>query len=122
MAHFAVLDGSSVVTNVIVIDNDEMLNSDGDEVESLGVGICESVLGEGTYIQCSYNESFRKNYPSAGFTYDSTVDAFIPPDSQRPYPSWTLNPTTYKFEAPLARPETDARWDEANQEWVIDNE
>ena len=42
----------------------------------------------GTWIETRKDRSIRKNYAGIGFSYDSTRDAFIPP---QPYPSWTLN-------------------------------
>ena len=60
---------------------------------------------------------YRKNFANIGYTYDSTRDAFITP---QPYPSWILNETTCKWEAPIPRPDDDKvyDWDEENQAWV----
>ena len=60
---------------------------------------------------------YRKNSAAIGHTYDSTRDAFIAP---QPYPSWILNETTCKWEAPIPRPDDDKvyDWDEENQAWV----
>ena len=54
---------------------------------------------------------------SAGFTYDRTKDAFIPP---QPYASWVLDDNTCLWDAPVAMP-TDGKiynWDEATTAWV----
>ena len=61
--------------------------------------------------------AYRKNSASIGDTYDSARDAFITP---QPYPSWILNETTCKWEAPIPRPDDDKvyDWDEENQAWV----
>lgn len=58
----------------------------------------------------------RKNYPSVGFNYDYTNDAFYGP---QPYPSWTLNSTTFMWEPPVDYPEDDGRydWNEETQSW-----
>lgn len=122
MAHFAQLDSNNVVIQVLKIDNPDITNSEGNEVESLGIKICEEVLGVGTYVQCSYNHSFRYNYPSIGFTYDPTRDAFVPTDEFRPWPSWTLSQTTLKFEPPVEKPATDCYWDEKNLQWIKEQE
>ena len=47
----------------------------------------------------------------------SEIDAFIHP---KPHPSWILNETTCKWEAPIPRPDDDKvyEWDEENQAWV----
>jgi len=72
---------------------------------------------EGTWVQTSYNASIRKNYAGIGDTYDSTRDAFIPPQS---YPSWVLNEDTCNWEAPVTIPDDGKqyRWDESTTNWV----
>jgi len=77
MAHFAQLDETNIVTQVIVVNNNELLDN-GIELEAKGVAFCQSLLG-GTWVQTSYNGNIRKNYAGIGFTYDPTRDAFIPP-------------------------------------------
>jgi len=70
----------------------------------------------GAWIETKIDGSIRKNYAGIGFSYDSTRDAFIPP---QPYPSWTLNEDTCLWEAPVAYP-TDGNiyeWNETNQQW-----
>jgi len=63
----------------------------------------------------------RKNYGAIGYTYSTTLDAFIEP---KPYNSWVLDTTTGTYEPPVARPDTENsyEWNETNQEWVIDND
>ena len=76
MAHFAqIKDG--VVTNVIVVNNSELL-VDGVEVESKGREFCHNLLG-GEWIQTSYNANLRKIYAGIGCTYDSVKDEFVSP-------------------------------------------
>ena len=112
MAHFAkVTDGK--VTQVIVA-----------EPEFFATFVDSS---PGEWIQTSYNTHggahatggtpLRKNYAGIGYTYDRTRDAFIPP---QPYTSWLLNETTCLWQAPVARPTDDKRyeWNEAEQQWT----
>lgn len=115
MAHFAKIE-SNLVTQVIVVDNSDILDEDGNESEAIGAQFCTDLLG-GTWVQTSYNGTFRKNYAGIGDTYDSTRNAFIEPS---PYPSWVLNETTCRYEAPVARPEEDIpySWDEETKSWV----
>ena len=77
MAHYAQLDSNNVVTQVIVVANEELLNN-GVEDPVKGAIFCQSLLG-GNWIQTSYNGRIRKNYAGIGYTYDSGRDAFIPP-------------------------------------------
>ena len=117
MAHFAQLDDNNVVTQVIVVDNSELLDSNDVEQEAIGITFCTNLFGADTrWKQTSYNGNIRKNYAGIGFTYDSTRDAFIPP---QPYASWTLNETTCQWEAPVAYPTDDNQymWNETNQQW-----
>lgn len=115
MAHFAKLDLNNIVTQVVVVNNDILLEN-GVESEQKGIDFLEELFEEGTWKQTSYNGTIRKNYAGVGYKYDVTRDAFIPP---KPYASWTINETTCQWEAPVAHP-TDAlyNWDEANQQWV----
>ena len=71
----------------------------------------------GEWIQTYYDGSFRKNYASIGYTYDSTRDAFIPP---KPYPSCTLNESTCLWEYLTAYPDDGKiyEWNEGTTAWV----
>jgi hypothetical protein len=87
MAHFAQIDENNVVTQVIVVANSDTADASGVEKEHIGAAFCEKLLG-GTWKQTSYNGSIRKNYAGLGYTYDSDIDAFVPP---KPFASWLLN-------------------------------
>jgi hypothetical protein len=77
MAHFAEIDETNTVVQVIVVHNNELLDN-GVESEAKGVAFCQSLLG-GNWVQTSYNGNIRKNYAGIGFTYDAVRDAFILP-------------------------------------------
>jgi hypothetical protein len=82
----------------------------------------------GIWIQTSYNTRagvhtlggtpLRGNFAGVGYTYDSTNDVFYP---SKPYPSWTLNQTTWLWEAPVACPDDDKlyNWNESTQSWDL---
>ena len=111
MSHFAkVLDGK--VLQVIVAEK-EFFNTFVDTTP-------------GTWIQTSYNthgnqhpenRPLRGNYAGIGYIYDSINDVFYAP---QPFPSWTLNNTTWLWEAPSTYPTDDKRytWDEATTSWL----
>jgi len=83
MAHFAQLDSNNVVTQVIVVSNEELLDN-GVESEAKGIAFCQSLLGENTkWVQTSYNRNFRKNYAGIGYIYDEKLDEFLPLESFR---------------------------------------
>lgn len=117
MAHFAQLDENNVVTQIIVVANNEIL-LDGVENETKGVMFCKSLLGEDTrWVQTSYNATIRKNYASIGSIYDPVADHFFTP---QPYPSWTLDADA-KWQAPTPTPLEEGKfftWDEPTLSWV----
>ena len=105
MAHFAKVINNKVVR--ILVAEQEFIDSYDDGT------------GEGEWIQTSYNTKggkhysseteleddkppLRKNFAGVGFTYDRENDAFIPP---KPYPSFVLNETTFRYEPPIPYPE-----------------
>ena len=119
MAHFAQIE-NNLVTQVIVVDNNDILDEQGNESEVVGTQFCTDLLG-GTWVQTSYNGNMRKNYAGIGDTYDTTRDAFIAPS---PFPSWVLDETTCRYEAPIPYPEVAADsldvyvWDEPTINWI----
>ena len=123
MAHFAQLDDNNKVTNVIVVNNNVLLDENGDEQESLGIDFCKSLCGADTnWKQTSYNtkgnqyweyvdvdgqefqdhvvasdqsKKFRGNYAGIGYTYDTENDVFI---GEKPADNYTLNTSTWLWE------------------------
>jgi hypothetical protein len=128
MAHFAGLDENNIVTQVIVVANEDTSDSNGVEVEEIGVAFCKKLLGADTrWKQTSYNNNMRVRYAGIGYTYNEELDAFVPP---QPFESWVLNEETADWESPvgpapeLTEAEIEARsfyrWDEENGEWVLE--
>jgi hypothetical protein len=116
MAHYAQLDENNVVVNVIVVANDdEMVN--GVESEEKGIEFCRNLFG-GTWKKTSYSNSTRKNFAGIGYIYDETRDAFIEP---QPFPSWTLNEETCRWEAPVLKPADNQMyfWNEESKSWEV---
>ena len=110
MAHFAQLDSNNLVTQVIVVSNDDTSDSNGVEVESIGVAFCQKLLGaETNWKQTSYNGNMRGNYAGIGYTHMENVatlgvgstDIFIP---QQPHASWTIDTTIAQWKAPITEP------------------
>src|SRR6056300_132845 len=113
MANFAKLGIGNIVERVEVVSNDIATT------EQAGVEFLQNLYKDrSTWKQTSYNGNIRKNFAGIGWKYDQTIDAFIPP---KPYPSWTLNETTCVWEAPVALPDTENRynWNEENQTWDL---
>lgn len=117
MANFAKLDENSIVTEVIVVNNETISDLPFPESDPVGVAFLQSLFGSTTvWKQTSYNANFRKNYAGIGYTYDPVLDAFIAP---QPYPSWLLNTTTCQWEAPIPYPDDGGTytWDEEIINW-----
>lgn len=116
MAHFAELE-NNIVTKVIVVHNNELLDENGVEQEANGIAFCQGHFGTPNWKQTSYNGNIRKNYAEIGYTYDANRDAFIPP---KPFASWTLNEDTCRWESPVPHPKDDKNyyWDENILNWV----
>jgi hypothetical protein len=105
MAHYAFIDKNNTVTEVIV----------GRDEDDLAEGVTSwedyyGALRGQRCLQTSYNTragqhlsggtAFRGNYAGIGFTYDETLDAFIPPKPQRTdeVADWVLNEETFAWE------------------------
>lgn len=116
MAHFAEIDGDNVVTQVIVVNNAELLDN-GVESEAKGIAFLKSLFGHDRWVQTSYHGNIRKNYAGVGFTYDAARDAFVAP---KPFASWLLDETTCRWVPPLPYPDDGQsyRWDEGTKSWV----
>jgi hypothetical protein len=118
MAHFAQIDINNIVINIIVIHNNELLDQQGNEIEQKGINFCKTLFGQDTkWIQTSYNTSIRKNYAGIGYTYDETLDAFVPP---KPFNSWVLDIDKAQWKAPVAMPIDGNRykWNEETLTWI----
>jgi hypothetical protein len=110
MSHFAKILDSKVIQ--VIVAEQEFFNTFVDS-------------SPGTWLQTSYNthgnqhpegRPLRGNYAGIGYNYDATNDVFYAP---QPYPSWTLNTSTWLWEAPVAYP-TDGKlysWDEETINW-----
>jgi hypothetical protein len=58
-----VLDENNIVTQVIVVANEDTTDTNGVEVEEIGVAFCKKLLGaETNWKQTSYNNNFRVRY------------------------------------------------------------
>ena len=104
MAHFARIDENNIVTQVIVVANEDTTDTNGVEVEEIGVAFCKKLLGaETNWKQTSYNNNFRVRYAGTGYKFYEDLNAFVPPS---PHNSWVLVEETADWVSPLgAAPE-----------------
>ena len=119
MSHFARVVDNQVV-QVIAVEQ-SVLNMLGQHLP-------------GNWIQTSYNTRgnvhygpnrspdggtpIRANFAAIGYTYDPTHDVFYAP---QPFPSWTLNTSTWSWEAPTSMPSSGGPyvWNESSRAWVV---
>ena len=86
MAHFARIDSDNIVEEVIVVSDADCPDPAPDN-EAQGQQFIADVLGlSGTWLQTSYNDNFRGTYAGIGYTYDPTIDEFVPPPEPEPEP------------------------------------
>ena len=118
MAHFAQIDENNVVTQVLVVSNDDCGGGDFPHSEAIGIEFLKSLLGQDTnWKQTSYNGNFRVRYAGGGYLYSEEYDAFIAPS---PYYDWILNAETLEWEAPILYP-NDGKfytWSTIGSDWV----
>jgi hypothetical protein len=117
MAHWAEIDENNIVLRVLTGNNDDSNEGYDWLIQNLG----------GTWIKTSYNThggvhygddgspALHKNYAGIGYGFDG-IGFFAP----QPYPSWTLDPETYYWQAPVPYPNDGKNyvWDEATLSWV----
>jgi hypothetical protein len=110
MAHFAEIDSNNVVLRVLVV---------ADENEHRGQEFLadDCNLG-GTWIQTSYNSNIRGKFAGTNDIYDVEADRFYSPS---PYLSWTLNRTSWAWEAPTPYPSGEGiyQWVEEDLNWQL---
>jgi len=143
MAHFAeIKSDNNEVIRVVVINNEDVNNNGGDLSIAAENWVKNNIIQDpiilkennNTYPQTywkqtSYNNNFRKRYAGVEFTYDSSLDAFIPP---RKHNSWVFNSDRLEWNAPIKAPSHEQKkygnpeeeniyriqWEEQNLRWI----
>ncbi|CAB4155357.1 hypothetical protein UFOVP672_3 [uncultured Caudovirales phage] len=115
MAYFAEINESGTVVQVVAVSNEVLAMPDGTENEQAGKDLLRG-HGSGEWLKTSFNGTIRKNFAGIGYTYDRELDAFISP---QPFPSWSLNPSTCQWVAPVPAPASPCQWDEDHGMWIL---
>ena len=130
MAHFAKLDENNIVTEVVVVKNEVLLDENKNESEQRGIDFLKNITGHEKWKQTSYNHNFRNCYAGIGHSYDVENDRFI---EQKPFNSWILvnesvnNKMRWCYQSPIPFPSIytygnnipyKIRWDEENIRWL----
>jgi hypothetical protein len=79
MAHFAKIEEDGIVSQVIVVLNEDCGDLNFPESEIVGQQFLASINVDGIWKQTSYNANFRKMYAIIGGTYDDVIDEFVAP-------------------------------------------
>lgn len=122
MAHYARVNADNIVTYVTPISNDMITDENGVEHEEWALNHLYTTIPDSVgdrWIQTSYNNNFRTRYAGIGFTWDETLDAFIPP---KPFESWIFNSETLDWDPPIPMPPITENgpfyyWDEELGNW-----
>ena len=113
MAHFAKISEENEILAVVVVDNKDCQDENGDEQESLGQAFLETNNNwpAHLWIKTSYwtyenkhrdgGTPFRGNFASLGGSWDSVNQIFWAP---QPHASWTKNNSTATWDPPVAKP------------------
>ena len=111
MAHYAFLNDSNIVTEVIVgIDETEL-------IEGLDPETWYGNFRNQTCKRTSYNNNTRKQYAGIGYSYNAEADVFVSP---QPFASWTLD-ESFDWQAPTPMPVVEGKfytWSEDDLSWV----
>ena len=146
MAHFAKIGMNGKVIQVLTMDNEQMKDTDGNEVEAKGQEWLErhNNWPAQMWIQTSYNTSqnthssgdnskaFRGNYAGIGYSWDEDNQIFWP---KKPFPSWVQDTSTASWKSPIGdAPDLTAEqesqneagthrwnydWNETDQQWDL---
>ena len=110
--YFAKIENNRVI-QVDVIDDSSITT------EQMGINFLNNHYNDNSvWKETKEDGSIRNKFASVDDHYDSENDVFYP---QKPnnFDSWTLNKTTWEWEAPVARPSEGMwKWNEDDQVWV----
>lgn len=118
MAHFAKLDENNIVTQVVVVANEVILDENGNESEQKGIDFLTELTGYPKWKQTSYNRKFRKNYAGFGMIYNPDADVFL---FEKPGESWSFDPIEKDWVPPVPHPNDGLMyyWDESSKSWIL---
>mgnify|MGYP003125629101 CR=1 FL=1 len=140
MAHFAKIGMNGKVIQVLTMDNEEMKDDQGNEIEAKGQEWLErhNNWPAQMWIQTSYNtyknkhasgddtKAFRGNYAGIGYEWDEDNNIFW---SKKPFASWVKDTSTASWISPIGdAPELTEEqiadkkvytWNETEQRWDL---
>jgi hypothetical protein len=117
MAHFAKLDETNTVVDVLVVDNNDVGNLPFPESEPVGQDFLAKIFPGERFVQTSYNANFRKRYAGIGYTYFAEHGGFSPPKA---YPYFVFDETECTWIPPIPYPTGGGTygWSDEAYAWV----
>ena len=112
MGHWARIDENNIVQQVIVITEDMLkIENYYGHYKSKWIKTSYNTFDGKHYVpkdhqdwseeSADQSKALRFRFAGKGHVYDATNDVFYPP---QPYSSWTLNTTTWLWDAPINEP------------------
>lgn len=118
MAHYAVIDPTTMLVTQVFVGKDETDTSHDWEqyYAPAGMLVRRTSYNTRNNAHTAGGTPFRGNYAGIGFTYDPDADVFIPP---KPFASWLWNSAICGWQAPVPRPDgcNNCGWNETLQQW-----
>jgi hypothetical protein len=123
---FAKLDSSSIVTNVIVVKDEDTDDINGNLIENVGIGFCQKLFGGNIESWKMTSDSIRGNVACPGMKYLTnqatlgvgSTDIFI---EEKPFTSWVLDSAVAKWKAPTPpgdEPALTSEQEEAHKHYI----
>jgi len=121
MAHYALLDENNVVVNVIVgaEENSDGINWEKRYSSMFGLRCLRTSINTINGKHIAGGTPFRGNYAGIGYSYNTSLNAFIPP---KKYPSWILDKNQYNWVSPIPYPQDKHNyfWNEEVIGWELE--
>lgn len=121
MAHFAQLDENNIVTNVLVVGNDDIQNLPFPQSEPLGVTFLQNLFPNTTWKQTSYNNNFRIRYAGIGYKFHADCGehgGFAPPAR---YDYFVFDAAQCLWVPPIPYPTDGIKyyWSDSERSWLV---
>lgn len=121
MASYAELNPENRVLRVIKIDNNLILDENGEEDDDLGRQLCKQFTGsKNQFVKTSATAAIRKRFASVDSYYLPEYDEFTSP---QPHSNWIYVRELDNWIPPISKPEVEegysATWSQSTNEWII---
>jgi len=81
MAHFALVDDTNTVREVLTVSNDDCGGGDFPASEPIGQAFLAACGITGSWLQTSYHANFRGRYAGIGMIWNPATQEFEAPDN-----------------------------------------